>query len=243
LADKLTPLILSALARAAAEPVGVALFASKAMAGLFPATVVAKAAAKRCLDGGLLRRLAPQAQGKATVEWAAITDKGLAYLLEAQTPKPVLEDLLRVLEERGAAVTDLLAQARTMAENLKGLQATLAAVLPKVVSARVTVLAAGDPAAEVLAVLDDWASAAGEDCPLPELYRRLPSQPSLGAFHDTLRKLHRAGRVYLHPWTAPLYTLPDPSFALLVGHEVTYYASTKKFAMSRDRQEAVLSSV
>src|SRR5205823_4345861 len=116
-------------------------------------------------------------------------------------------------------------QARSMAENLKGLQATLAAVLPKVVSARLTL--PGDPATEMLAVLDDWASAAGEDCPLPELHRRLPSQPSLGGFHDTLRKLHRAGRVYLHPWTAPLYTLPDPSFALLVGHEVTYYASTK----------------
>src|SRR5437762_7518446 len=108
LADKLTPLILSALARAAAEPAGVALFASKAEAGLFPATAVAKAAAKRCLEGGLLRRCPPESPGKAAIERAAITDKGLAFLLEVQSPKPVLEDLLRVLEERGAAVAELL---------------------------------------------------------------------------------------------------------------------------------------
>ena len=31
-------------------------------------------------------------------------------------------------------------------------------------------------------------------------------------------------QVYLHPWTGPLYALPEPAFALLVGHEVAYYA-------------------
>ena len=53
------------------------------------------------------------------------------------------------------------------------------------------------------------------------------SGPTLGGFHDALRRLHRSGRVYLHPWTGPLYSLPDPSYALLVGHEVAYYASSQ----------------
>ena len=38
--------------------------------------------------------------------------------------------------------------------------------------------------------------------------------PTLGQFHDALRHLHADGRVYLHPWTGPLYALPDPPAAL-----------------------------
>jgi len=32
------------------------------------------------------------------------------------------------------------------------------------------------------------------------------------------------------PWTGPLYDLPEPHFALLVGHEVAYYASSRRTA-------------
>jgi hypothetical protein len=91
---------------------------------------------------------------------------------------------------------------------------------------------AADLAAGVLARLSDWAASAnaGEDCPLPELYRGLSvldPAPSIGAFHDCLRQLHAAGTVYLHPWTGPLYALPEPALALLVGHNVAYYASPR----------------
>jgi hypothetical protein len=89
-----------------------------------------------------------------------------------------------------------------------------------------------DLAAAVLARLADWAASAnaGEDCPLPELYRGLSvldPQPTIGAFHDCLRQLHADGSVYLHPWTGPLYALPEPAYALLVGHGVAYYASSR----------------
>lgn len=93
-----------------------------------------------------------------------------------------------------------------------------------------------DPAAELAAaVLDrltDWAASAtaGEDCPLPDLFRGLTTRdpaPTLGAFHDCLRALHAGGAVYLHPWTGPLYALPEPAFALLAGHNIAYYASLK----------------
>ena len=50
---------------------------------------------------------------------------------------------------------------------------------------------------------------------------------SVGLFHDALRQLHEDHQVYLHPWTGPLYALPEPAFALLVGHEVAYYASIR----------------
>ena len=87
-------------------------------------------------------------------------------------------------------------------------------------------------AARIRTHLLDWASAIGaaRDCPLPELYRGVScGEPdlSVGAFHDVLRTMHAAGRVDLHPWTGPLYAVPEPGYALLVSHNVAYYASTR----------------
>jgi hypothetical protein len=68
------------------------------------------------------------------------------------------------------------------------------------------------------------------DCPLPDLFRRarlLVPTLTLGQFHDGLRELHEREQIYLHPWTGPLYELPEPALALLVGHEVAYYASLR----------------
>jgi hypothetical protein len=69
------------------------------------------------------------------------------------------------------------------------------------------------------------------DCPLPELFRRLHTDfPALtiGQFHDRIRLTHQGGRVHLHPWTGPLYEIPEPAYALLVGHEIAYYASLRE---------------
>jgi hypothetical protein len=83
----------------------------------------------------------------------------------------------------------------------------------------------------VKARLAEWHAAAGssQDCPLPDLYRKLESknEVSVGLFHDALRQLHDDHQVYLHPWTGPLYALPEPAFALLIGHEIAYYASIR----------------
>jgi hypothetical protein len=68
------------------------------------------------------------------------------------------------------------------------------------------------------------------DCPIPELYQRARATPylvTLGLFHDGLRSLHEQQRIYLHPWTGPLCDIPQPECALLVGHEVAYYASLR----------------
>jgi hypothetical protein len=146
--------------------------------------------------------------------------------MESQSPKSVLNELLRVLENRRSQMDELLVQVKSINETIGGLQTVLSAMQPKLTVSRVTVTAS-DPSDEILAMLDAWSSSASEDCSLPELHRRLSSKPSLGSFHDALRKLHRTGRIELHPWTGPLYTLPDPACALLVGHEVAYYASSK----------------
>jgi len=83
----------------------------------------------------------------------------------------------------------------------------------------------------LLAYLTRWQeSGTSEDCPLPDLFRHLQGHDpalTIGRFHDALRHLHAAEQVYLHPWTGPLYDIPEPRFALLVGHEIAYYASRK----------------
>jgi hypothetical protein len=80
----------------------------------------------------------------------------------------------------------------------------------------------------ILDAIGRWQADAVEDCPLPELYRQtelVEPGVSIGEFHDALRRLHLAHRLHLHPWTGPLYGMPEPSFALLIGHEIAYYAS------------------
>lgn len=255
MADKYTPLILDALTRAAAESSGVPLHGSKSEAGLFPNTAAGKAAAKRCRDDQMLQALPSDPTGKPR-DICTITGRGLQHLMEHVSPKKVLEDFVRILEERRGQVDELLATVLRMAENIDGLKATVAAVLPQVTAARVPVptnrineatngaasrmngsvavlppkTTQADVAAAVQTHLADWATEAARDCPLPDLYRAVScGHPncSVGLFHDALRHLHDAGRVYLHPWTGPLYAVPEPTFALLVGHNVAYYASAR----------------
>lgn len=228
--DKQTPLILDALARAAAEPAGVSAYASKAEPGLFPNTAIGKAAAKRCLDERMLQPIPGAAREQCT-----ITERGLRHLADTVNPKKILEDFVRVLEERSEQVRDLRESTERMARNLEGLRQSVAAVLPRVESARIAVpvnrmVDANDLSSSILAHLADWRSDAGSDCPLPELFRAVAcGRPdcTVGRFHDALRDLHAAGRVYLHPWTGPLYTLPEPGYALVAGHNVAYYASAR----------------
>jgi hypothetical protein len=243
-ADKSQQLVLSALSRAAAAA-GAPLHGGKAAPGLFPATAAGKQAAQRCRDEGYLHPLDEARPAKARERWA-ITDKGLAYLLAQVSPRPVLEDLVRALEARQGQVEELLALARQAQADVAAMKAGAENVLAHVTaeapaghSHNLNALYQtfrGGPNGEALALpravlgeLSRWAPAgAPEDCPLPELFRRLQAQErglTLGAFHDALRQLHDAGQVYLHPWTGPLYDIPEPAYALLVGHVVAYYAS------------------
>ena len=259
MADKLTPLILDALSRAAACPEGCALLASKSEPGLFPASAAAKPAAKKALDDGLLLVLRTAPQGKGSAEYCTASPKGLIYLMEQASPKQVLEDFVRVLEERRGEVQTLMRSADRMAESLVGMNERIRAVLPQVVQSRQPVPVEApawerggnvalmpspwdvDELAERLVTrLSDWASSSGvvRDCPLPELFRSLSTldpAPSIGLFHDGLRQLHHERRIHLHPYTGPLYTLPEPAFALMIGHEVGYYANLRQERKSEIR--------
>jgi hypothetical protein len=231
LADKLSHLLLDALGRAALAPDGLPLVGSKAAPGLFPATAPARQAAQRARDEGLLRTVAADPKGKADRDLCTTTDKGRAYLLQQTSPKQVLEDLVRAVEARQDQVAELAATARQMQASLQALRSVLEHVLPRVTAAPPPPAPAGDWLLDLRTHLVDWrhGGAAG-DCPLPDLYRRLrAAHPALtiGQFHDGLRQLHEQEQIYLHPWTGPLYAMPEPACALLTGHEVAYYASER----------------
>lgn len=262
MADKLTSFLLAALTRAAAEPLGLPLHATKTEPGLFPPVAAAKPAAHKGVSEGYFHVVRTDLKGKQARDLYAATDSGLKFLLDHASPKQVLEDLVRTLEERRAEVGELLATAARMAASLDGLSAVVSGVLPKVESDRLSpepslrrdlrerpsIAAPGGRGEERTALLEpvttvelgelvltrlrDWADSTGvpRDCPLPELFRSLSTlepPPTVGQFHDALRQLHADGRVYLHPWTGPLYALPEPPVALLVGHEIAFYASLR----------------
>lgn len=257
MADKSTRLIRDALSRAAAEPEGYALLSSKSDPGLFPPTAPARTAAERCKIEGFLNVVRTERKGKLTREICVLTDKGRQYLMHQSSPRDVLEDFVRVLESRQAEVETIADAVKNIQRTMQGIQTAIEHILPRFSEPGVGTMngtpvngmtmngnsypiAPAPPAAstatdtliaEVKAKLAEWHAAAGasEDCPLPELYRRLETagKTSIGQFHDGLRQLHDDRMIYLHPWTGPLYALPEPAFALLVGHEIAYYASIR----------------
>ena len=138
MADKITQQLLDAFTKAAAHPGGLPLHATKTEAGLFPSTGAAKPAAQKCLTDGFVRVIGTeQAKGKAPRELYGLTDAGWEYLLAQVNPKQVLEDFVRVLEDRSGEVGELLATARQMADSLQGLKDAVSRVLPVVSATRI----------------------------------------------------------------------------------------------------------
>lgn len=228
MADKSTSLIVDALRCGLAAPNGLPLFAGKGGPGLFPATTAAKQAAQLCKDQGLLQVLRTETRGKSSLETCAVSEKGLSYLLRQEHPKAVLEQLVTGLQERSGQLDGVIDAARQSQAILDRLRTFTEKVLEEVRKSALPTLQA-DLCADILNVLTEWQRAGNlDDCALPELYWQLKrSAPKLavGAFHDALRRLHDEHRLLLHPWTGPLYDLPEPGFALLIGHEIAYYVS------------------
>lgn len=232
LADKTTHQVLDGLRRAAAEPAGAYLYAARGAAGLFPANTAGKLAAQRCVDEGYLRLLRTEPRSKGVQEIYTVSDKGLAYLLDQGNPRQLLEDLVRALEARETQLGELLTLVRLWQTGMADLRGVTEKLLHAVASP--PGLNGKPPSCEeteqesILHCLGQWQAA--EDCPLPELYRRVQAREprlALGQFHDALRVLKEQDRIYLHPWTGPLYAMPEPACALLSGHEVAYYASLR----------------
>src|SRR5205807_3604105 len=143
-----------------------------------------------------------EAKGKRTVEFCAITEKGLARLLAEANPKDVLESLVRALEGRASQLNDVLTVAREAQSSLDTIKTTSAKVLehlhkpPALVPpAYDKTTASGNGASAwltaALECLTHWQKThAVEDCPLPTLHRHACDAPpalTIGQFHHGMR--------------------------------------------------------
>ncbi len=240
MADLSQPLIVEALTRAVAIPTGLALYGSKALPGLFACSAAARKAAQQCQDQEFLRVVRTETKGRKSTDICAITDKGLAFLLGQVSLRPVLEALLQALERGAAEVGKLLSAAEQTRTSFESLQATAEKALAQLQQRAGQASVAGETTSgngagawklAILQHLSGWQQTnALEDCPMPDLLRvaRIQSPHlTIGQFHDELRRLSVEGQIYLHPWTGPLYEIPEPTCALLLGHEISYYASLR----------------
>ena len=220
-ADSFSSLLTDALLAAVARPEGLPLQSSKAEVGLFPAGSRAKLFAQKALLEGYF-----QPWGRDSDRYCA-TEIGRTFLIETASPKTVLEDFVRVLEARAADLLEWQTAARRLAGAVEAMKSTVGALLPRVQQSRGSTFP--DIAEMILNQLKSWSHGESlqRDCPLPELFRSLQPLPSIGQFHDALRKLIDDGRIELHPWTGPLYALPEPDLALMVGHEIAGYAALR----------------
>ena len=210
-----------ALRQAAVQRGGTPPYATRTERGLFPPSMTGRLAAECAVNDGLF-------DGERAL-WT-ITERGLAMLLERTSPRQVLEDCVRALEARQEQLNDLRTTLDGMSGSLDGLRATIEQSLPAMRSQKSLVVTESKCDRAILEALGRWQAEAVEDCPLPELYRQvelIESSVTIGAFHDAVRRLLAAEQLYLHPWTGPLYRMPEPSYALMSGHEIAYYASLR----------------
>jgi hypothetical protein len=238
LADKSIQLVLDALAKAAADPGGVPLYGNRKSPGLFANSASVRLIAERAKTDGYLRVVRAETKGKNVLELCSLTEKGLAFLLQQASPRQVLEELVQTLQSRKTQVDELITTARKWHANLESLAAFVETLVPQIVqhgnrngSCNGTAVKTSETLpGEIVTILKSWQDSGNSgDCSLPDLFRLAKTARTdltVGSFHDALRQLQESRRIYLHPWTGPLYEMPEPHYALLAGHEVGYYAST-----------------
>lgn len=235
MAESSSNLIAKALERSLAASDGLPLFAAKNANGLFPNVSAGKEAAQQARSAGLIRVLRTESKGKATLEYCSLTEKGLAFLLEESSPRPVLEAICKAIESCQERIDSWIESVNQNRHYLDGLRGHAERVLNHLQMPE-TILPpwaknghAIDPQAKIMELLRSWQESGKiGDYPLPELYEKTRTawaKLTVGEFHDALRELHGRRAIYLHPWTGPLHELPCPAAGLLVGHEIAYYAS------------------
>ncbi len=249
--DNTDALILEALERALADSAPRKLHGTKANPGIFlSASAAAKAAAKRCLDEGLVVQVG-EAKGKgARTPLFALAPAGIRYLVEKDPGQQLLAATQAGVDGLAVSVAGMRDVLGRVVDHLDSLRGTLQAavsslrapdvneLLARLHSATVAPAAALGPApvaqgtvsalrAEILSLVRDFQRRGSlQPMDLPSLYRatrvKCPSA-SVGEFHDALRQMCKDREIKLTPFTQAMYQLPEPELAMIIGREVMYY--------------------
>jgi hypothetical protein len=199
--------------------------------------------ANEAVRAGWLEVIRVESVGKTNVEWVRISQKGLDYLLESESPARALDDLRSVLastqENFPAWLTDMHARlddlARRFSAELEQVRLHLEQMSRRAVVAmeRIEQAQNGTPktvpwAQEVLRILENRKQVGlGERCALADLFAPLKEQHqdlTLREFHQGLKRLHERQLVTLLA-DVPNGDAPAPEYALLDGSSVYYYVA------------------
>jgi hypothetical protein len=249
--DNTDALILEALERALADSAPRKLHGTKANPGIFlSASAAAKAAAKRCLDEGLVVQ-AGEAKGKGVrAPLFALAPAGIRYLVEKDPAQQLLAATQAGVDGLAVSVADLREALGRVADHLGKLNGTLQSaasslrapdvseLLARISSATAAPATAPGAApaaqatvaalrAEILSLVRDCQRRGSlQPMDLPNLYRAARSKcpsASVGEFHDALRQMCKDREIKLSPFTQAMYQLPEPELAIIMGREVMYY--------------------
>lgn len=198
--------------------------------------------ANQAVKDGLLEVTRSEPIGKITVEWVRITQQGLEYLLESESPARALTELRDALaaNHEGLPIwaaqihakfdqleVGFTAEVEAMRGRLEQLTQRVTAALDRLESAKPTPALAVVPwAQETLEYLDRRKRVGlGERCALAVLFTALKekhAEMTVKDFHAGLKRLHERDVLALLPSTGS-GDAPGPEYALLDGAAVYYY--------------------
>jgi hypothetical protein len=236
--------LLEALKAAALARGEIRLYRRGKLPGLFAQRTRGNAeVANQAVQDALLEVTRVEPIGKTAVEWVRVTQKGLDFLLESESPARALEELRAALalnqqglpawaaqmheriDELSQRFSDEVAQMRQWLDQLA--QRTVQAI-ERIESSETNapMLAAVPWAQETLEYLDRRKQVGlGERCSLADLFTALKekhAELSLKEYHAGLKRLQERQMLALLPSTGN-GDAPGPEYAILDGAAVYYY--------------------
>jgi hypothetical protein len=230
--------------------------------GLFGQRTRANAeAANLAVQEGLLEVTRVEPIGKTTVEWVRVTQKGLDFLLESESPAHALAELRDALavNEQGMPrwVADMNARIDALAQQLTAEVAEVRVRMEQVARRAVEAIERieatqrvptpdGVPwAQETLEYLDRRKQVGlGERCTLGDLFTALKEKHvdmTIKDYHAGLKRMHEGKVLALLP-SPGNGDAPGPEYALLDGPVVYYYVGPLANRASEGRPAALPAS-
>jgi hypothetical protein len=246
--DKVTEILLEALKQGAGQEGEHRLYRSGKLPGLFAGrTGLHAEVANQAINDGLIEPVRSEVKGKTTIEWVKVTQKGVAFVLERESPLRAIEELKAVLLLNEEGLPSWLAQLRhdlealaaRLTQEVEAMGRRLEALAVRVAEALRRADKMGPQLPEGAAAALPWAHDAvaylekrqagglGEKCPLSELFaavREKEEALNLKDYHVGLRRLHDRGVLRLLTYDGPDGP-PEPEYALLDGATMYFYAA------------------